>query len=89
MEEAVASRPPPSNWQRHLAPAYRHVGSEEKGEACIRLGRIGISTTKPTISPRNCRYGMDVILDMVGGDYRQRIWISFGRKAGLVYIQRS
>ena len=59
------------------ATVYVTAGTDEKCRACEHLGAQAPSTTRRRISSTPCRQltsgrGVNVILDMVGGDYLER-----------------
>ena len=87
----AASAPPPSSWRspaRHVAAT---AGSDEKCAACLRLGATcawnyrtveWVSAAREATGGR----GVDVVLDMVGGDYTPRNLEALAVEGRLVQI---
>ncbi len=68
-------------------PVYVTVGSEEKGKACIDFGaKRYINYKTHDFGVELAGIGMDVILDMVGGDYFQKNMNLLREEGRLVYI---
>ncbi len=69
---------------------FATAGSNEKCQACIRLGAIAINYNTEdfaeVIKDKTNGKGVDVILDMVGGDYVQRELNSLAEDGRLIFI---
>lgn len=69
------------------ATVYATVGSEEKGKACLQLGaRRYINYKVQDFAAELGSVGIDVILDMVGGDYLAKNLRILREEGRLVYI---
>jgi len=87
MEEAVASASPPSQLQRHLAPAYSSPSApKKKGRPAFVWGGSVYQLQNPRFRHATADTGMDVILDMVGGDYLPKNMDLLREEGRLVYI---
>jgi NADPH2:quinone reductase len=76
---ARASASPRSSWPSAIGHrVFATAGSDDKCRACESSAPSAASTTRPKISPPSSRNadqwpkGVDVMLDMVGGDYVKR-----------------
>ena len=74
---AASASPPSSFWRRVGHDVFTTAGSDEKCQACVALGAkraINYRTEDfvAVIKAETGGKGVDVILDMVGGDYIQR-----------------
>jgi NADPH:quinone reductase len=68
-------------------PVYVTVGSDEKGKACLTFGAARYVNYKTRdFAVELAGIGMDVILDMVGGDYLQKNMDLLREEGRLVYI---
>jgi putative PIG3 family NAD(P)H quinone oxidoreductase len=69
------------------ATVYTTVGSEEKGRICLSLGAHRVINYKTEDFGEELKgVGIDVILDMVGGDYLQKNIRILREEGRLVYI---
>jgi putative PIG3 family NAD(P)H quinone oxidoreductase len=69
------------------ANVYVTVGSEEKGKACLELGAAGyVNYKEQDFREAFASTGMDVILDMVGGEYLDKNTQLLNTEGRLVYI---
>jgi len=69
------------------AKVFATAGSAEKCAACVELGaEICVDHTQDDFEPRLKEQGVDVILDMIGGDYSPRNIRLLRPEGRLVYI---
>ena len=69
------------------AKTYVTVGADEKGEACLQYGATGyVNYKKQDFKEALTNTGIDVILDMVGGEYLDKNLHIINPEGRIVYI---
>ena len=92
MAVRLASAPPPFNWPKHLARKFLPPpAAMKKCQACIDLGADHVINYRDVdfadvIADKTAKKGVNVILDMVGGDYIGRNYSAAAMDGRIVQI---